>query len=114
MPLKPQRANNPDGKYTLNVVIPGWLKNQIVDHCKKLGVSLQDWVGARLLLDIREERGMPAAPEAVKGIPDVIDVVREWATGERIIQPCGKTDCQPEWQQLQKMKFCAKCGVRGL
>ena len=87
MPLKPQRANNPDGKYTLNVVIPGSLKNQIVDHCKKLGVSLQDWVGARLLLDIREERGMPAAPEAVKGIPDVVDVVREWATGERIIQP---------------------------
>ena len=69
MPLEPQRANDPDGKYNLNVVIPGWLKNQIVDHCKKLGVSIQDWVGARLLLDIREERGLPAAPEAEKDKP---------------------------------------------
>ena len=108
MPLEPQRANDPDGKYNLNVVIPGWLKNQIVDHCKKLGVSIQDWVGTRIMLDIREERGLPAAPEAMKGIPDVVDVVREWVTGERLIQPCGKTDCNPEWQQLQKMNNSKK------
>lgn len=113
MPLEPQRASNPNGKYNLTVVIPGWLKNQIVDHCAALGVSIQDWVGARLMLDIREERGLPEPPPS-RAIPDAIDVVREWATGERLIQPCGKTDCNPEWEQLQKMKFCKKCGVRGL
>lgn len=114
MPLEPQRASNPDGKYNLTVVIPGWLKNKIVDHCKLLDVSIGEWVATRLMLDINEERGLPEPPPAVKGIPDVTDVIREWATGERIIQPCGKTDCNPEWQELQKMKFCTKCGVRGL
>ena len=114
MPLEPQRASNPDGKYNLTVVIPGWLKNRIVEHCASLGLSIGEWVSTRLMLDIREERGLPAAPPAVKGIPDATDVVREWLTGDRMIQPCGKTDCNPEWEELQKMKFCTKCGVRGL
>jgi hypothetical protein len=114
MPLEPQRASNPEGKYNLTVVIPGWLKNRIVEHCASLGLSIGEWVSTRLMLDIREERGLPAPPPAVKGIPDATDVVREWLTGERMIQPCGKTDCNPEWEELQKMKFCTKCGVRGL
>lgn len=114
MPLEPQRASNPDGKYNLTVVIPGWLKNQIVDICEELNVSIGTWVATRLMLDIREERGLPEPPQAAKGIPDVTDVVREWVTGERMIQPCGKTDCNPEWEQLQNMKFCRKCGVRGV
>ena len=114
MPLEPQRASNPDGKYNLTVVIPGWLKNRIVEHCASLGLSIGEWVSTRLMLDIREERGLPAAPPAVKGIPDATDSIREWLTGERMIQPCGKTDCNPEWEELQKMKFCTKCGVRGL
>lgn len=113
MPLEPQRASNPDGKYNLTVVIPGWLKNKIVDHCQLLGLSIGEWVATRLMLDINEERGLPEPPQALKGIPNVTDVIREWATGERIIQPCGKTDCNPEWQELQKMKFCTKCGIRG-
>ena len=113
MPLEPQRASNPDGKYNLTVVIPGWLKNKIVDHCQLLGLSIGEWVATRLMLDINEEKGLPEPPQALKGIPDVTDVIREWATGERIIQPCGKTDCKPEWQELQKMKFCTRCGIRG-
>ena len=113
MPLEPQRASNPDGKYNLTVVIPGWLKNKIVDHCQLLGLSIGEWVATRLMLDINEEKGLPEPPQALKGIPDVTDVIREWATGERIIQPCGKTDCKPEWQELQKMKLCTKCGIRG-
>jgi hypothetical protein len=114
MPLEPQRASNPEGKYNLTVVIPGWLKNRILEHCESLGISITEWVATRLMLDIREERGLPAPPPAVKGIPDATDSIREWLTGERTIQPCGKTDCNPEWEELQKMKFCTKCGVRGL
>lgn len=114
MPRVPQRAHDPDGKYNLTVVIPGWLKNRIVDHCKKQNIPIGEWVAARLMLDIREERGLPEPPTAVNGIPDVVDVVREWATGERLLQPCGKTDCNPVYEQIQNMRFCKKCGVRSL
>lgn len=113
MPKEPQKAELPDGKYNIVLTIPGWLKNQILEHCATIESSINDWATSRLLLALREDKGLPPVPEATNPIPTTADQIRAWATGQKLLQPCGQTDCQPEWQQLQNMKFCSKCGIRG-
>jgi hypothetical protein len=113
MPRKPLRAKLRDGKYNLVIQIPGWFKNEILDHCRKHGVGINVWVSATLLRALREERGMPPAPDPVARIPTTADEIRSYVIGEKLTQPCGRTDCKPQWKQLQNMKFCEECGVRG-
>lgn len=113
MPRKPQKAKLKDGIYNTIIRMPGWLKNDIIAHCKKKNVSINDWITANLLTALREDKGLPPAPPPMKALPTHIEQLRAYISGETLIQPCGKTDCEPEFEQLQNMKFCKKCGVRG-
>jgi len=113
MPKEPQKAELPDGKYNIVLTIPGWLKNQILEYCASINSSINEWATSQLLISIRENKGLPPAPEPAAPLPTTADQIRAWATGQKITQPCGRTDCKPEWQQLQNMKFCSECGVRG-
>jgi hypothetical protein len=41
-------------------------------------------------------------------------MIRQWATGERTIMPCGKTECavaDSQWSH-DGMGFCNECGIR--
>ena len=113
MPRKPQKAKLHDGKYNIVLTIPGWLKNDIIKHCKVQGVGINEWATACLLTALREGKGLPPAPPPMKALPTQIEQLRAYLSGETLIQPCGKTDCDPTFEQLQNMKFCTKCGVRG-
>jgi hypothetical protein len=42
MPKEPQKAELPDGKYNIVLTIPGWLKNQILEHCASIESSIND------------------------------------------------------------------------
>ena len=112
MSRTPQRAELPDGKYNLIVQIPGWLKNEILEACD--GARINQWVSAVLVQAVRESRGLPPVPEPSAPRPTTADELRAYLTGEKLLQPCGKTDCAPEWQQVQNMEFCKKCGVRAI
>lgn len=114
MPRKPQKAKLRDGNYNLVVRVPGWLKNDVIKHCKERKISINDWMSTVMLEAIREGKGLPPAPPPMKALPTQTELLRSYLSGERIIQPCGKTDCEPVFEQLQNMKFCQKCGVRGL
>jgi hypothetical protein len=113
MPRKPQKAKLRDGNYNIVLRIPGWLKNEIIAHCKKKGISINDWATTNLLTALREDKGLPPAPPPMKPLPTHLEQLRAYISGETLIQPCGKTDCEPVFEQLQNMKFCTKCGVRG-
>lgn len=108
----PQRAELPDGKYNLVVQIPGWLKNEILEACA--GARINQWVSAVLLAAVRESKGLPPAPEPAAPRPTTADELRAYLAGEKLLQPCGETNCDPEWQQIQNMEFCKKCGVRAI
>ena len=112
MSRTPQRADLPDGKYNLVVQIPGWLKNEILDACA--GARINQWVSAVLLAAVRESRGLPPAPPAAAPKPTPADQIRAYMTGEKIVQPCGRTDCNPQWEEIQNMEFCRECGTRGI
>ena len=112
MPHKPQPANNPDGLYNVVVQIPGWLKNKLIEHCAKLDVSLNSWLATRIFIDLQEEQGIPPAPQAANPLPTTADQIRAWATGQKLLMPCGKTDCQPQPQNIGGNYYCHECKIR--
>lgn len=115
MPREPQRATG-DLAY-LQIRLPGWLKNQVIDHCESRGISLNAWLVETVRTQLRNELQLPEPPPARAPLPTTADMIRSWATGERILMPCGKTDtCQAvdengQWSH-DGMGFCRECGIR--
>jgi hypothetical protein len=112
MPRRPQKAKNLDGEYQLVVRVPGWLKNQILAHCKSTGVSLNAWMANRLYLDLQAERGLPEPPQGRAPLPTPADQIRAWASGEKLLMPCGKTDCTPKLETVSGATYCKECRIR--
>lgn len=112
MPHKPQKAKKADGKYNVVVTIPGWLKNQLIDHCKKQGTSLNTWIGNVLYKAVQAEQGLPEPPPARAPLPTTADQIRAWAAGERIVYPCGRTECEVTPQTVNGITYCANCRIR--
>lgn len=114
MPRAPQPANPETGNY-IQVRLPGWLKNDIIAHCEKLGCSLNAWLLEALQAAIRADRGLPEPPQARAPLPTTADQIRAWAVGERLVMPCGKTECAAfdgETWDHDGMGFCRECSIR--
>jgi len=112
MPRVPQRAKRRDGKYNVVVTIPGWLKNQLIDHCKKKNVSINEWLATRIYLGITEDKGLPDPPPARSPIPTTADQIRAWAMGERLTMPCGQTECDMKIEEVGNAGYCKSCRIR--
>lgn len=115
VPRAPQRAVDGAEVY-LQVRLPGWLKNQVIDHCETLGCSLNAWLVEALRSGLRAGQGLPEPPPARAPLPTVADQIRAWAAGESIMTPCGRvgscpgTESEP-WSH-DGMGFCTECGIR--
>jgi hypothetical protein len=107
---------DPDWPAQVNAKVPGWLKNEIVTHCKENGVGLNAWIVEALRKGLRDDLGLPEPPPARAPLPTVADQIREWAVGERIVTPCGRIkECpatQGETWEHGGMTFCRDCGIR--
>lgn len=115
MPRTPQRAT---GKTAyLQIRLPGWLKNQTIDHCHNLNISLNAWLIEAVQQALRTDLQLPTPPPAAAPLPTTADMIRQWATGERILTPCGKQTCPATEQDDYRwehdgMAFCNECGIR--
>lgn len=114
MPRSPQRATG-ETAY-LQVRLPGWLKNEIIDRCEADGISLNAWLVEALQTGIRTDLQLPPPPQAVAPLPTTADMIRQWATGERVLTPCGQELCaalddEGRWSH-DGMGFCRECGIR--
>lgn len=114
MPRPPQPAN-PDTPNYIQLRLPGWLKNDIISHCETLGCSLNAWLIEAVQTALRSDRGLPEPPQARAPIPTTADQIRAWAVGERLLMPCGKSECSAyegdTWSH-DGMGFCRECGIR--
>ena len=114
MPRTPQKATGQTAY--LQIRLPGWLKNQIIDHCQNLETSLNTWLTEAVQTAIRNDLQLPAPPPAAAPLPTTADMIRQWATGERVLTPCGKELCaalddEGRWSH-DGMGFCNECGIR--
>ena len=114
MPRSPQRASGPA---FLQVRLPAELKNAVIDRCEALECSLNAWLVEALRKGLRDDLGLPEPPPAKAPLPTPADMIREWAAGERVLFPCGRTDnctaVAPDGAWVHDgMGFCRECGIR--
>ena len=116
MARPPQPSTSPEDPTYVQIRLPGWLKNQIIEHCESLDCTLNAWLVETVIAAIRQEQGLPQPPPARAPLPTVADQIRAWALGERMVMPCGKTEsCAAfdgdTWHH-DGMGFCNSCGIR--
>ena len=115
MPRSPQKATGQEAY--VQVKVPGWLKNELIAHCGQMGISLNAWLVEAIRAGLRNDLSLPQPPPARAGLPTTADMIRQWATGERLLMPCGKTqtcgavDDDGRWDH-DGMGFCRECGIR--
>lgn len=114
MPRKPIKAKNHDNDYNVVIRVPGWFKNEIIEHCDELGTSLNSWIIYTLREALRADAGLPPAPPALAPLPTLEDTLRAYVAGERIIMPCGKPGpCAGENPvPLGGFEYCSECSIR--
>jgi len=115
VPRTPQKATGQTAY--LQIRLPGWLKNQIIDHCQNLNISLNAWLIEATQQALRTDLQLPTPPPAKAPLPTTADIIRQWATGERILTPCGKETCPAtegdyRYSKHDKQGFCNECGIR--
>ncbi len=116
MPRPPQKSATTGPNY-IQVRLPGWLKNQLIEHAEKLDCTLNAWLVEAIQTQLRADLSLPEPPPARAPLPTTADMIRVWAVGERIITPCGKVSCPAvqegdyRWEH-DGMGFCNECGIR--
>jgi hypothetical protein len=114
MPKSPQKAKHEHHNYNLAFRIPGWFKNQLLDHCNKKQINLTQFAITALQTALREDKGLPPAPQAKHPLPTTADEIRSWLSGEKLVMPCGRTEecAGVDPDRLAGMDFCSECGIR--
>lgn len=119
MPRPPAPAAGDDIVTYLGIRLPGWLKNQVIAHCRDLDCAINGWMIEVIRRALRDEQGLPEPPPARAPLVTAEDEIRAYLRGERILTPCGKqdvSDCtaqQPDgtWDH-HGLSFCRSCGIR--
>ena len=116
MPRPPQPSTT-NGPNYLQIRLPGWIKNQIINHCEKLGCSLNAWLVEAVQAQLRADLRLPDPPPAKAALPTTADMIRLWAVGERVVMPCGAVEpcsaVDPEGRWVHDgLGFCGFCGIR--
>lgn len=114
MPRQPIRARTDDSNYNLVIRIPGWFKNEILEHVDSLGTQVNIWVTSALREALRAQQGLPPAPPAAAPLPTLDEVLRSYVTGEKLLMPCGKPGpCAGEDPvELGSFWYCRECSIR--
>lgn len=96
------------------VRVPGWLKNQITRCATTSGLTVNAWAANVLELATRQDP-LPPAP-ARAPLPDTVDTLRAYLTGNRLLAPCGQPwPCDVDTagtHDTAGISWCNACGIR--
>ena len=112
MVKKATRAKHPDRLYNIALRVKGSLKNEILAAARKNDMTLAEYILYCTWEHMRSERGVPPPGSAQFSLPEPMDVVRAYFTGDTILEPCGKPVCDKKLTEFQGMTFCETCNVR--
>ena len=110
MPVAPH-PSDPDSIVQLQIRIPGWLKNEILERAEQAEQSINVWTLAALHEAVR-----PPVVRSERLWPTAADVVADYLHGEPTVAPCGKRwPCEganAERSTVRGTEFCGICNVR--
>ena len=98
----------------LYIRVPGWLKNEITEHCNTEGVSVTSWAANALKRAVEDDLGIPPSPPARAPLPTSMDVLRGYLSGEEVLEPCGKpAPCERTGAiEVAGVSYCDHCNIR--
>jgi len=105
-----------DATVDFRINLPGRVRNMIADHVMSLpNTNMNEWCGIVLRQAVEEARGLPTPPPPAAPIPRKVDILREYLTGETILEPCGQPyPCQRERNDSEfhgSIEFCGYCRI---
>ena len=112
MARKHQRAKYPDRWYDIHLRLTGKQKNEILAYADKKGISVNELILYAVWDHIRSQKGIPSPGESPYRLPTVDEVLAAYIAGEKVMQPCGKFECEQKLTQLDSMTFCETCNLR--
>lgn len=109
---EPQKAKYEDRLYNVGIRISGKQKNLIIDHAKSKGISVSQLIEYAVWEFIRQDKGIPSPgpSQFAKTTPE--DEIRAYLSGQTLLKPCGKTQCEQVSVMFQGMEFCDTCNLR--
>jgi len=114
MPKSHQPPKNPNHTYNLTIRIPGTLKQQIHNHLTQNNQTLNQWLTSLIHNALHNNWTVPPPP-AERNIPTHADQIRAYATGERLLGPCGDPwpcGAVEGCTVSGGVSFCDVCGLR--
>ena len=101
-----------DRQYDVHLRMPGKLKKEMLAYANNIGVSLNELIIYAVWDFMRNEKGIPSAgsPQFTLATPE--EALALYLSGQTLLQPCGKRECDMKITELQGMKFCDTCNVR--
>jgi hypothetical protein len=112
MSKKASKAKHPDRLYNIVVRVKGSTKNEIMDAAKKNGMTLNDYVLYCIWEHTRAERGIPSPGPSQFSLSTPMDQIRAYISGETLLKPCGRVECDMVLVEFQDMTFCETCNAR--
>lgn len=116
MPKTPEPAAYSHATYSLQLRLPGWLKNDLLRLAAREGIGLAAYCTVILKEAAEQRHGLPPAPPARAPLPTTADQIRAWATGETLLTPCGQVGNCPgldgDTFDLGGVTFCRSCRIR--
>lgn len=111
MPREPERARRLEQNYNIVTLVPGWLKNLIIDIADQENTSVQQWIATVLLDAARRHQKIPELKDGAR-LPTPAEILHGYLTGQQTLKPCGRTDCTPDPINLNTHTYCNDCGCR--
>lgn len=112
MTRKWEKAKFPKRFYDIHLRLTGAQKNEIIDYAKSKDLSVNQLILYAVLDFIRTAKGIPAPGPSQYAKASLDDVLISYLRGERILQPCGKTQCEQVVTEISGMEFCTNCNLR--
>lgn len=113
MPARPVESR-PGSTAYVHTRVPGEVKNLCVTAARAAGLSVNAWAANVLRLAALDAAGFPPPPPAAHPLPDPAATVAAYATGERLLGPCGRRwpcDAAGPLEELAGVSWCG-CGIR--
>ncbi len=114
MARKSVKSKFPDRMHHLNLRMTGKQKNDIISYSEKIGVSCNQLVLYAVWDFINSQKGIPSPGPSQFAKSTMADVLRAYARGEKLLDPCGKPEgeCEKKITSVSGMEYCAVCNYR--